>query len=96
METQDGRYSIHSPLGGLDLSLSSAQALALAMDSLGETQSARLLNFAHIAIDKTKLLGQGSFSRVYRYCTVPCSGGWRTSCVRFNKSMEVLIWCGVV
>jgi hypothetical protein len=66
MESNDDRYSIHSPLGGLDLTLSSAQALALTMDSIGENQSAKLLNFAHISIDKTKLLGQGSFSRVYR------------------------------
>lgn len=65
-EASDERYSIHSPLGGLDLSLSSAQALALTMDAIGETQSARLLNFAHISIDKTNLLGQGSFSRVYK------------------------------
>jgi hypothetical protein len=61
-----GRHSIHSPLGGIDISLSSAQHLARTMDELGEQRNTRLLNFAHIEIDRQKLLGQGSFSRVYR------------------------------
>ncbi len=62
-----GRHSIHSPLGGIDISLYSAQTLARTMDALGEQRTTRLLNFAHIEIDRNKLLGQGSFSRVYRY-----------------------------
>jgi len=71
----DERFSIHSPLGGLDISLSSAQALAVTMDTMLENRSARLLNFAHISINKSQLLGQGSFSRVYRgtYKTQQCA-----------------------
>lgn len=61
-----GRHSIHSPLGGIDISLYSAQTLARTMDELCEQKTTRLLNFAHIEIDRHKLLGQGSFSRVYR------------------------------
>ena len=46
-------------------SLYSAQTLARTMDELCEQKTTRLLNFAHIEIDRHKLLGQGSFSRVY-------------------------------
>jgi hypothetical protein len=70
-----GRHSIHSPLGGIDISLSSAQHLARTMDELGEQRTTKLLNFAHIEIERHKLLGQGSFSRVYRgtYRGIKCA-----------------------
>lgn len=57
-----------SPLKGCDIKLSSAQSLATTMDSIGSGFNAvRLLNFAHIILHTDKLLGQGSFSKVYRY-----------------------------
>lgn len=37
---------------------------------MGGKQSANLLNFAEIHLDKNKLLGHGSFSKVYRYVVV--------------------------
>jgi len=65
--------SMVSPLLGVDISLCSAQALAMAMDNISSTT--RLINFAHIYLDKGALLGQGSFSRVYRgsYRKHPCA-----------------------
>lgn len=54
-----------SPLLGADLSLSSAQTLAHTMDEL-MSEGSRLLNFANIFLDKSQVLGHGSFSKVYR------------------------------
>ena len=50
---------------GMDLTLHSAQTLARTLDEMRNTGSAKLVNFAHIALDTQKLIGQGSFSRVY-------------------------------
>ncbi len=58
---------ITSPLGGTDISLVSAQALATSLDSLDNTQKSKLLNFADVKLNKSKVLGHGSFSKVYRY-----------------------------
>lgn len=58
--------AMQSPLVGLDLPLPYAQNLATALDELGALSNVKLLNFAHIALDKQSMLGQGSFSRVYR------------------------------
>lgn len=63
--TQD-RNDSKSPLHGFDVSLLSAQELAKTMDQMGGSASAKLINFAHIYLDKKNLLGFGSFSKVYR------------------------------
>lgn len=83
-----GKYSssesgeeIKSPLRGMDLDLKSAQTLAESMDTLGISSSrskpkaVKLLNFAYISLDKSKLLGSGSFSKVYlgKYRKRPCA-----------------------
>jgi hypothetical protein len=74
-------HEIRSPLQGVDLDLKSAQTLAASIDDLGispsryRNKSVRLLNFAYISLDKSKLLGQGSFSKVYlgKYRQRPCA-----------------------
>jgi len=60
--------SIVSPMQGLNMNLQSAQSLAETLDMLKSraTNAVRLLNFAYIKLDTDKLLGQGSFSKVYR------------------------------
>jgi len=59
--------TLRSPLIGLEYTLQYAQLLSETVDDLGLDGNVKLLNFACIHIDtKTKLLGQGSFSRVYR------------------------------
>lgn len=66
-----GPEEIRSPLQGVDLNLKSAQTLAASMDNLGispsrhRSKNVRLLNFAYISLDKSSLLGSGSFSKVY-------------------------------
>lgn len=64
-----------SPLAGIDLSLHSAQALAMTLDNMTLTKSAKLVNFAHVVINNERVLGQGSFSKVFRgtYKLVPCA-----------------------
>lgn len=57
--------SINSPMWGMDLTLHSAQTLAKTLDEMRNSGSAKLVNFAHIALDTQKMIGQGSFSRVY-------------------------------
>ena len=57
--------SINSPMWGMDLTLHSAQTLARTLDEMRDADSAKLVNFAHIALDTQKIIGQGSFSRVY-------------------------------
>jgi len=57
---------ITSPLQGLNVNLHSAQNLALTLDQISSENRVKLLNFAYIKLDTDKLLGQGSFSKVYR------------------------------
>ena len=73
---------LKSPLLGMDLNIVSAQNLAGALDNLGVSafeavlpKNVRLLNFAYLSLDKTRLLGAGSFSRVYlgKYRQRPCA-----------------------
>lgn len=62
---------IRSPLAGVDIDLYSAKTLAEQLDSLGVKSNqgiaapVKLLNFAYISLNKNKLLGSGSFSKVY-------------------------------
>ncbi len=72
--------SIASPLQGLNVNLHSAQSLADTLDSIGQSggtgiggsRGVKLLNFAYIKLEgqsahsNGRLLGQGSFSKVYR------------------------------
>lgn len=74
---QDSVEEIRSPLQGVDLALESAQSLAAQLDSMGKKHrsyvttdpsapaAVRLLNFAYISLDNKKMLGSGSFSKVY-------------------------------
>jgi hypothetical protein len=59
---------MRTPLIGADLSLVAAITLAGAVDGLGANGSTvQVLNFAHIHLtSQRKLLGRGSFSKVYR------------------------------
>lgn len=58
---------ISGPLQGLNVNLHSAQSLADTLDVIKSQKGVKLLNFAYIKLDSSKLLGQGSFSKVYRY-----------------------------
>lgn len=63
---------IVSPLQGLNVNLHSAQSLADAVDRMITEKGVRLLNFSYIELDDSSLLGQGSFSKVYRcVCDTP-------------------------
>lgn len=58
---------VRSPLLGVDFSIHVASALAEALDYMGGRNAVNILNFAQIKIvSQTKLLGRGSFSKVYR------------------------------
>jgi serine/threonine protein kinase len=64
---EDGRDGdIRAPLIGSDFSLHSAQSLAITMDQMRVQGGVRMLNFACIKLDKSSMLGAGSFSKVYR------------------------------
>ena len=41
--------------------------MARVVDNMGGKQTANLLNFAEIRLDRHKMLGHGSFSKVYRF-----------------------------
>lgn len=65
-KTGDIEQTLQSPLLGLDISYTSAQELAYVVDSMSRNKAIPLLNFAHISLDKSKILGTGSLSKVYR------------------------------
>ena len=58
--------TIATPLSGLDLTQDSAQQLAASLDQISSPGGVKLLNFAYVKLNTKKLLGQGSFSKVYR------------------------------
>ncbi len=60
--------SVQSPLQGLNVNFSSAQTLASTMDNM--SRQVHLVNFAYVKLNQKDPLGQGSFSRVYRYFNV--------------------------
>jgi hypothetical protein len=64
--TTGSRNDSKSPLHGFDVSLCSAQELAKTLDHMGGSATANLINFAHIYLNKSHLLGFGSFSKVYQ------------------------------
>jgi hypothetical protein len=72
---------LRAPLLGVDLNVNSAQNLAASMDTMGVSafrtvpKNVKLLNFAYITLDSSKMLGAGSFSRVYlgKYRQTPCA-----------------------
>ncbi len=72
---------IRSPLQGVDINHHSALSLAASLDNLGVSPSrstskaVRLLNFAYISLDRTRMLGSGSFSKVYlgKYRSKSCA-----------------------
>eukprot|EP00981_Chlorochromonas_danica_P012383 scaffold4868_cov135-Ochromonas_danica.AAC.2 len=70
---------IRSPLQGIDWDIRSAQRLAASLDDLSMASkgrsAVRMLNFAYISMDTQKLLGSGSFSKVYKgsYRQRPCA-----------------------
>ena len=65
-DSTDDWGNIMSPLKGLNVNLHSAQNLAETLDQIKSMKSVKLANFAYIALDANKLLGQGSFSKVYK------------------------------
>jgi hypothetical protein len=69
---------MRTPLIGADLSLIAAISLAGAVDRMGGARNStvQVLNFAHIQLtSQRRLLGRGSFSKVYRgvYKREPCA-----------------------
>jgi len=50
---------------GLNVNFNAAQTLANTVDVMHTEHGVRLLNFAYIKLSTDKLLGEGSFSRVY-------------------------------
>lgn len=66
---------ITSPLTGMDIKLDSAQVLADTLDQVSKESGVKLLNFAYIRLNTQKLLGQGSFSKVYKgkYKNMECA-----------------------
>jgi len=50
---------------GIDLNPNSAQSLANSMDTLQKQSGVKLLNFAYMSLDRSKMLGMGSSSKVY-------------------------------
>lgn len=63
----EGEEGLQTPLFGMDLRLDLAQNLASTMDQISRLSSFKLLNFANISLDTRCVLGNGSFSRVYKY-----------------------------
>jgi serine/threonine protein kinase len=65
-----GCFDMEELFVGVDLNPRSAQALAFNVDAIGTrrggTGIVKLLNFAYINLDKSQMLGSGSFSKVYR------------------------------
>ena len=57
---------INSPLQGLNVGFQSAAVLASTMDDMQREKGVRLLNFSYIKLNTAQMLGEGSFSRVYR------------------------------
>ena len=61
-----GYEAIKGPLMGVEVGFSEAQELAREVDNIHQQGTIRLLNFAYLSLDsKAKLLGAGSFSKVY-------------------------------
>lgn len=59
------RKGIKAPMLGLSVNFNAAQTLAHTMDIMHSENGVKLLNFAYIKLSTDKLLGEGSFSRVY-------------------------------
>ena len=72
---------INAPLEGVDLNLVSAQHLAASIDKIGKDNESKgskkinVLNFSYITLEKDRLLGTGSFSKVYKgkYKGIECA-----------------------
>ncbi len=62
----DTTEDIRTPLVGAEFALSSAQSLANTMDQMHVHGQVKMLNFASLRLDTKKLLGAGSFSKVYK------------------------------
>lgn len=65
LSRKKSNLDIDAPLAGTDLSVDSAHKLATTMDQLGG-EGVSLLNFAYIKMNTRRVLGQGSFSKVYQ------------------------------
>ncbi len=62
---EDMHKSIASPLQGLNVNFTNAKNLASAMDEI--SGDVRLVNFAYVKLKTNSPLGEGSFSKVFRY-----------------------------
>ena len=61
-----GESDLVSPLHGIEVGFDQAQALAHQVDSLRAEGQVKLLNYAFLTLNKSQLLGVGSFSKVMR------------------------------
>jgi len=66
MYTSSGDTDLVSPLHGIEVGFDEAQELAHRVDTLRAEGQVKLLNFAFLSLNKSQLLGVGSFSKVYR------------------------------
>lgn len=57
---------LRSPLIGVEVPFSDAELLAQNVDKVHRDGVVKLLNFAYMTLDKSSLLGCGSFSKVYK------------------------------
>ena len=72
-----GDSDLVSPLHGIEVGFDEAQELANQVDTLRAEGQVKLLNFAFLSLNKSQLLGVGSFSKVRlwlsKHCTHSCS-----------------------
>jgi hypothetical protein len=59
-----GESDLVSPLHGIEVGFDEAQELAHQVDTLRAEGQVKLLNFAFLSLNKSQLLGVGSFSKV--------------------------------
>ena len=59
-----GDSDLVSPLHGIEVGFDEAQELAHRVDTLRAEGQVKLLNFAFLSLNKSQLLGVGSFSKV--------------------------------
>ena len=71
---QSGDSDLVSPLHGIEVGFDQAQELAHQVDTLRAEGQVKLLNFAFLSLNKSQLLGVGSFSKVSASTVDGCYG----------------------
>lgn len=80
MYMSSGDTDLVSPLHGIEVGFDEAQELAHRVDTLRAEGQVKLLNFAFLSLNKSQLLGVGSFSKVRMWiiaCSAFASAGFR-------------------